>query len=339
MWLAIYLPIEALKARKGGALPGQQAFDFSAPATPPEARGLHLEQRQVGGHTQGVWVKPAEAPETAKPHQADIDHADLVSSLAHLINGPGLSKIEPGDENKVKLRLIGMGLGRTCGRCGGTGQFSSNQIDGTVCYGCNGHGDVPPRLTPDLVTEVQQAVAGGALDRYLLKVKGKKRAGAIDSQGSMGEETDGRTTTHVLAEWDLTDGGVRQVVSRLKRYPDGSPVGPSFYSARDMDKGDPSSAIQHGHRGSTSFEAAVHAASKAGGFRRDGGQRGSGVAGAVRSNRPEAFVHHHIAQAERARDEGRHQDAAAHTRAADMHKRGDPQASEATAAAHARRPK
>lgn len=27
---------------------------------------------------------------------------------------------------------------RTCGRCGGSGRFSYNQIDGDRCYGCNG---------------------------------------------------------------------------------------------------------------------------------------------------------------------------------------------------------
>ena len=27
-----------------------------------------------------------------------------------------------------------------CGRCGGTGQYSYNQIDGTKCYGCGGSG-------------------------------------------------------------------------------------------------------------------------------------------------------------------------------------------------------
>lgn len=28
----------------------------------------------------------------------------------------------------------------TCGRCGGTGHYSFNLIDGTRCYGCNGKG-------------------------------------------------------------------------------------------------------------------------------------------------------------------------------------------------------
>lgn len=32
----------------------------------------------------------------------------------------------------------------TCGRCGGTGQYSYNQVDGSRCYGCGGTGQ---RLT------------------------------------------------------------------------------------------------------------------------------------------------------------------------------------------------
>lgn len=30
----------------------------------------------------------------------------------------------------------------TCGRCGGSGRYSYNQIDGDRCYGCNGRGRV-----------------------------------------------------------------------------------------------------------------------------------------------------------------------------------------------------
>lgn len=31
---------------------------------------------------------------------------------------------------------------KPCGRCGGTGHYSYNQIDGTMCYGCGGKGVV-----------------------------------------------------------------------------------------------------------------------------------------------------------------------------------------------------
>lgn len=35
---------------------------------------------------------------------------------------------------------------QTCGRCGGTGRYSFNLIDGDRCYGCGGSGRVP--MTP-----------------------------------------------------------------------------------------------------------------------------------------------------------------------------------------------
>lgn len=34
---------------------------------------------------------------------------------------------------------------KTCGRCGGTGHYSYNQVSGTTCFGCNGKGF---KLTP-----------------------------------------------------------------------------------------------------------------------------------------------------------------------------------------------
>lgn len=44
-----------------------------------------------------------------------------------------------------------------CGRCGGSGHYSYNQLDGTRCYGCNGSGYV--------LTDAGRA-AKGALDAY-----------------------------------------------------------------------------------------------------------------------------------------------------------------------------
>jgi len=36
--------------------------------------------------------------------------------------------------------LNAMKTKQTCGRCGGSGNYSFNLRDGTVCYGCNGSG-------------------------------------------------------------------------------------------------------------------------------------------------------------------------------------------------------
>lgn len=40
------------------------------------------------------------------------------------------------------MRLTDIFATTTCGRCGGSGHYSFNQVDGTVCYGCIGTGYV-----------------------------------------------------------------------------------------------------------------------------------------------------------------------------------------------------
>lgn len=80
---------EGLKARRAAPDPNQLGFDFGASAPShageaPAARGLHLEQRQVGGHTQGVWVSPADhhAAEHARlrdTHPRAAFHHDIAS--------------------------------------------------------------------------------------------------------------------------------------------------------------------------------------------------------------------------------------------------------------------
>ena len=44
---------------------------------------------------------------------------------------------EPFENEKGRLFVKVKG---TCPRCGGSGHYSYNQIDGTRCYGCNGSG-------------------------------------------------------------------------------------------------------------------------------------------------------------------------------------------------------
>lgn len=55
-----------------------------------------------------------------------------------------------------------------CGRCGGEGRYSFNQIDGDVCYGCAGRGRVmPKKVTHEQMEEVRAAVESGAMVPYL----------------------------------------------------------------------------------------------------------------------------------------------------------------------------
>jgi hypothetical protein len=46
-------------------------------------------------------------------------------------------------------------FGETCGRCGGSGHYAYNQIDGTKCYGCNGTKKKLPRLTKKKKAEIE----------------------------------------------------------------------------------------------------------------------------------------------------------------------------------------
>ncbi len=55
----------------------------------------------------------------------------------------------------------------TCGRCGGTGHYSYNQIDGTVCYGCNG---TKRRLTR-AAKKAQAAVEAFKKERFSIAVE------------------------------------------------------------------------------------------------------------------------------------------------------------------------
>jgi len=45
---------------------------------------------------------------------------------------------------------------RVCSRCGGTGYYSYNYIDGTMCYGCRGTKWQYPRITKKLIKEIKR---------------------------------------------------------------------------------------------------------------------------------------------------------------------------------------
>lgn len=88
----------------------------------------------------------------------------------------------------------------TCGRCGGSGSYSYNQIDGSRCYGCNGRGErmtkrgafinevlassreIPAaKVTPGMVTEQFVMTLGGRttgrMNMYVLSVTEPKVIG------------------------------------------------------------------------------------------------------------------------------------------------------------------
>ena len=62
-------------------------------------------------------------------------------------------------------RLKENGFMVACGRCGGSGHYSYNQIDGTRCYGCNGQKVRLPRITKKWQRSVEEFDFRAALAR------------------------------------------------------------------------------------------------------------------------------------------------------------------------------
>lgn len=67
---------------------------------------------------------------------------------------------------RAKNSLVSRGLvePRTCGRCGGSGHYSYNAMDGTTCYGCGGRGKKLPSTT-DALRAARRANRAVSADR------------------------------------------------------------------------------------------------------------------------------------------------------------------------------
>lgn len=70
-------------------------------------------------------------------------------------------------------RLCALGYTTMCSRCGGSGKYSYNQIDGDRCFGCNGKGKAISKLTATTVTEALARIAAGELDAYIAANKAR----------------------------------------------------------------------------------------------------------------------------------------------------------------------
>lgn len=62
----------------------------------------------------------------------------------------------------VQARIIKLGLGKTCSRCGGSGEYSFCQMHGTTCFKCGGSGYVGQNLTSKLYKLAQDKVEDGS---------------------------------------------------------------------------------------------------------------------------------------------------------------------------------
>jgi len=74
----------------------------------------------------------------------------------------------------LAVRVVKMGLGITCSRCGGTGKYSYNAMDGSRCYGCGGLGSTMPRKLQKLKMDAEKAVESGELDAYLAQLRKRR---------------------------------------------------------------------------------------------------------------------------------------------------------------------
>lgn len=75
----------------------------------------------------------------------------------------------------VGTRLLVLGHGVPCGRCGGTGEYSYCQMYGTTCFGCMGKREAAPKLTEALLAKVTEQVAAGELVPYIERLKRKAK--------------------------------------------------------------------------------------------------------------------------------------------------------------------
>jgi hypothetical protein len=76
----------------------------------------------------------------------------------------------------VPACLSALGLTDVCSRCGGSGHYSYNQIDGSRCYGCNGRGKKAAKLTKAVFAAAQEKVAAGELEAVRAVIRAKKAA-------------------------------------------------------------------------------------------------------------------------------------------------------------------
>lgn len=70
-------------------------------------------------------------------------------------------------------RLVALGYTEVCGRCGGGGRYSWNQIDGDKCFGCGGSGKRLAKITAATVAEALARIEAGELAGYFAENKAR----------------------------------------------------------------------------------------------------------------------------------------------------------------------
>lgn len=78
--------------------------------------------------------------------------------------------------NKVPTILFALGLREICSRCGGSGHYSFNQIDGSRCFGCSGAGKRAATLTAAVLEAARVKVEAGELEALRAAGRAKNQA-------------------------------------------------------------------------------------------------------------------------------------------------------------------
>lgn len=102
----------------------------------------------------------------------------------------------------MNARLVNLGLGATCSRCGGCGQFSFNTRTGTTCFGCDGAGATAPKIDDGLIGRLKKLHSQGVVDQHLEGI-----AMRVSARNASKQVLDAWSNTRVSSYYNWTRAG------------------------------------------------------------------------------------------------------------------------------------
>lgn len=119
-------------------------------------------------------------------------------------------------------RLVALGYTDVCGRCGGSGQYSYNQIDGSRCFGCGGAGKVLAKITATTVEAALARIANGELAGYFAENIARREIKAADKalwavymSTTIGKAYTKASVAHVDGLLDMPIGLAQRLLNRI----------------------------------------------------------------------------------------------------------------------------
>lgn len=103
-----------------------------------------------------------------------------------------LAEILDTDASNALKRATGLRILPACGRCGGSGRYSWNQINGDVCFGCGGSGQQKPKASQQsaVIEAARASRLDGSFDSYIEMLRTRARVR--------------KATDQVMAAWKAT---------------------------------------------------------------------------------------------------------------------------------------